>query len=61
MKKLVEYGLDQNVIEWVLSFLSDMTQFTKDGTKSSSMKEIDLSIVQGSEVVPCLFIILIAE
>ena len=43
MKKLVEYGLDQYVIEWVLSFLSDRTQFTKVGTKISGMKAINLS------------------
>ena len=61
MKKLVEYGLDQYVIEWVLSFLSDRTQFTKVGTKSSGMKAINLSIVQGSGVGQCLFIILIAD
>ena len=51
----------QNVIEWVLSFLSDTTQVTNVGTKSYGMKAIDLAIVQGSEVGPCLFIILIAE
>ena len=38
-----------------------MTQFTKVGTKISGMKAINLSIVQGSEVGPCLFIILIAD
>ena len=38
-----------------------MTQFTKVGTKISGMKAINLSIVQGSEVEPCLFIILIAD
>ena len=61
MKKLVEYGLDQNVIEWVLSFLSDRTQFTKVSTKISDMKAINISTVQGSGVGPCLFIILIAD
>ena len=43
MKKLVEYGLDQYIMEWVLSFLSDSTQFTKVGTKISGMKAINLS------------------
>ena len=61
MKKLVEYGLDQYVIEGVLLFLSDRTQFTKVGTKISSMKAINLSIVQGSGVGPCLLIILITD
>ena len=61
MKKLVKYGLDQYVIEWVLSFLCDRTQFTKVGTKISGMKAINLSIVQGSGVGPCLFIILISD
>ena len=61
MKKLVKYGLDQYVIEWVLSFVIDRTQFTKVSTKISGMKAINLSIVQGSGVGPCLFIILIAD
>ena len=47
--------------ELVLSFLSDRTQSTKVGTKISGMKAINLSIVQGSGVGPCLFIILIAD
>ena len=50
--------MDQYAIEWVLSFLSDMTQFTNVGTKISGMKVINLSIVQDSGVGPCLFIIL---
>ena len=61
MKKLAKYGLDQYVIEWVLSFLSDRTQFTKVGTKISGIKAINPSIVQDSGVGPCLFIILIAD
>ena len=61
MKKLVEYGLDQYVIAWVLSFLTDRTQFSKVGTKISRLKAINLSIVQGSEVGPCQFIILVAD
>ena len=40
MKKLVEYGLDQNAIEWVLSFLSDRTQFTEVGTKISGRSQL---------------------
>ena len=57
----MEYGLDQNVIHWVPSFLSDRTQFTKVGTNISCMKAINLSIVHGSGVGPFLFIILIAD
>ena len=51
LKKLVEYGLDQNVIEWVLPFLSDRTKFTNVGTKISGMKAINLSSVPGSGVL----------
>ena len=57
----MDYGLDQNVIEWVLSVFSDKTQFIKVGTKISGMKVINLSIVQGSGVGPWLIIILIAD
>ena len=59
--KLVKYGLDQYVIEWVLSFFSDTTQFIQVGTKISGMKAINLSIVQGSGVGPCLLIIFITD
>ena len=33
VKKLVDLGLDQNVIDWVVSFLIDRQQYTKVGLK----------------------------
>ena len=51
------HGLDQYVIEWVLVVGPSL----QVGTKISGMKTINLSIVQGSGVGPCLFIILIAD
>ena len=33
VKKLVDLGLDQNVIYWVVSFLSDRQQYSKVGHK----------------------------
>ena len=55
------YGLGQNVIDWIISCLSERTQFTKVGTKMSGTKSINLSVVQWSGLGPCLFIILIID
>ena len=54
LKNLVGYGLGQNVIDWIVSFLSERTLFTEVGTKMSGTKAINLSIVQGSGLGRCL-------
>ena len=59
--ELAQYGLEQTVIDWIVFFLSDRMQYTKVDTKISGIKAINLSIVQGSGVDPCLFIILVAD
>ena len=61
IRKLAEYGLEQNVIDWIVSFLSDRTQYTKVDTNISGTKAISLSVVQDSGVGPCLFIILVID
>ena len=43
VKMLVDLGLDQNVIDWVVSFLSDRQQYTKVGHKTSGTQIIDRS------------------
>ena len=50
VKKLVDRGLDQNVIDWVVSFLSDRQQYRKVGHKTSGTRIINRSVVQGSGV-----------
>ena len=61
VKKLVVLGLDQNIIDWVVSFLSDRQQCTKGGHKTSATRIINRSIVQGSGVGPSLFIVLVID
>ena len=55
LRKLVGYYLWQNVIDWIVSFLSERIQFTKVGTNMTGTKSINLSIVQGSVLGLCLF------
>ena len=55
------FGLDQNIIDWVVSFLSDRQQYTKVGHKTSGTRIPNRSIVHGSGVGPSLFIILVID
>ena len=59
--KLVNLGLAQNVIDRVISFLSDRQQYTKVGRKTCATRIINRSIVQSSGVGPSLFIILVLD
>ena len=61
INKLKGYNIAGNVIQWIVSFLSDLDQFTKFGGKSSIISIINRSIVQGSEIGSMLFIIFIAD
>ena len=61
VKKLVDLGQDQNIIDWVVSFLSDRQQYTKVVHKTSGTRIMNRSIVQGSGVGPSLFIILVID
>ena len=61
INKLKGYNTADNVIQWVVSFLSDRDQFTKFGRQSSIICIINRSIVQGSGIGPTLFIIFIAD
>ena len=61
INKLKGYNIGDNVIQWVISFLSDQDQFTKFGGKSSNICIINRSSVQGSGIGSMLFNILIAD
>ena len=61
VKKLVDLGLEQCIIDWVVSFLSDRQQYTKVGHKTSGTGIINRSIVQCSGVGPSLFIVLVID
>ena len=52
VKKLVDLGIDQNIIDWVVSFLSDRQEYTKVEHKTFGTLIINRSIVQGSGVGP---------
>ena len=57
IRKLAEYGLEQHIIDWIAYFPGNRTQYTKVRTKITGTKALNRSIVQGSGVGPCLFII----
>ena len=61
INKLKGYNIADNVIQWVVSFLSDRDQFTKFGGKLSIICIINRSIVQGSGIRSTLFTIFIAD
>ena len=61
LNKLKGYNIADNVIQWVVSFLSDRHLFTKFRGKFSIICIINRSTVQGSEIGSMQFIILIAD
>ena len=58
-KKLQRYNIADNIIDWIVSFLTDRDQFTKLGDLRSLTRVINRSIVQGSGIGPMLFLIII--
>ena len=59
INKLKALNIVDNIIHWVVSFLTDRNQFVKIGEKWSFTKMINRFIVQGSGLGPTLFIICI--
>ena len=59
VKKLKQYGLNHSIITWIVSFLTDRSQYTKVVGNLSRLQFINRSIIQGSGIGPCLFIIII--
>ena len=60
VSKLKALNIADNIIQWVVQFLTDRNQFVKVGEMWSFTKLINRSIVQGSGIGPTLFIICIA-
>ena len=59
VSKLKLLQLPDNIIQWVVSFLTDREQFTKIGDRRLATRIITRSIVQGSGIGPTLFIIFV--
>ena len=59
VNRLKQYGLSHSIITWIVLFLADRSQYTKVGGNLSRFQFINCSIVQGSGIGPCLFIIMI--
>ena len=61
ISKLKLLKLSDNIIQWVVSFLTDREQFTKIGDRRSATRIITRSIVQSSGIGPILFIIFVID
>ena len=59
--KLKNLNIADNIIQWVVAFLTDRNQLLKIGEKWSITKIVNRSIVQGSAIRPSLFIICIID
>ena len=59
--KLKNFNIADNIIQWMVAFLTGRNQFVKIGEKWSFTKIINRSIVQGSGIWPTLFIICITD
>ena len=55
------YNIADNIIDLIVSFLTDRDQFTKLGDRRSFIRVINRSIVQGSGIGSMLFVIFIGD
>jgi len=56
MSKLIRFSIPSNVLNWIISFLTERQQLYKVGSKLSAPASINRSIIQGSGIGPTLYI-----
>jgi hypothetical protein len=61
LKNLKFYGVNDNVLRWFESYLSNPSQCVDINGKISSPKYINISVMQGSVLGPLLFLIFIND
>ena len=61
INKLRKFNIADNIIKWIVFFLTDRDQHTKLGDQRSFTHVINCSIVQGSGIGPTLFVIFICD
>jgi len=55
--KLQHYGISDDILKWISSFVSGRTQRTKIGSAISDQVSLSSGVVQGSCIGPLLFIL----
>ena len=61
IKKLESYGIDNVLVRWIKSFLSNRMQRVVIGDRSSNWEYVTSSVPQGSVLGPLLFTIFIND
>jgi Reverse transcriptase (RNA-dependent DNA polymerase) len=61
LKKLRYYGINDNVLSWFASYLSNRKQCVDINGQFSKPRSINISVMQGSVLGPILFLIFIND